>query len=265
MSFRRILAGETVKALTLRPLRLTVVVGALLFVAYALADAPGSTKALLANSSALAEGVTAATTGLSNLLLFAPVPILIGVFIVSSEYTGGQLAISVLAVPARGRLLAAKLIIAALVNAVLAVGHDVIVVVAYQIGLGPQSVLRSSDAFGAYAGRLGLAVVYWVLLGVVSSGVAVILRSQAVALALMVLLAFAGMALLLISPMFQYLPTVIGMQMFNPEQALGLPNRPSLGTGASTLVLAAWALAATLAAGLLLRLRDVGGGQVSVE
>ena len=248
--FVRILRAEVLKAATLRALALTVLLAPLAGVAFSMLDSGGVSKMLLTSSGGLAEGVTADTVGLSNMLLFGFVPVVVGVLLASGEYGGGQLVTSVLASPRRGRLLAAKALLAIFVNAVLGSVFAAVVLLAYQGRLGALSVY-ARGTFPEYAGRLGMSIAYWVLIGLIALAFTIVLRSQIVPMAVMVLLAFAGMALLLISPVFQYLPTIAGMQMFNPEQGLGLPNRPTLGTGDATLVLVGWTVGLALLAGLL--------------
>lgn len=262
--FVRIFRAEVSKAATLRPLMLTVLIAPLAVVAFSVLDSGGVSRMLRTRSSQLAEGVTADTVGLSNMLLFGFVPVVVGVLLASSEHAGGQLVTTVLASPKRGRLLAAKALLAAAINGVLGLVFAVIVLLAYQGRLGALSVY-ATGSFPEYAGRLGMSVAYWVLIGLIALAFATVLRSQVVPMAVMVLLAFAGMALLLISPAFQYLPTIAGMQMFNPEQGLGLPNKPTLSSRDATLVLLAWTAGLALLAGFLFVRRDVGSRQAVSE
>lgn len=145
-----------------------------------------------------------------NALLFAAIA---GVLIASSEYGGGQLTTTVLAVPRRGRTLSAKLVL----SAIIATGQGLIlatfIATIHQVPLGDQSVYATGTA-STLLGSLALAVCSWTVIGILSTCIAFIICSQPVALASMIVLTFGGTPLMMALPIFQYLPTNAGVLMF---------------------------------------------------
>ena len=265
-SFRlkRSLEGELSKFLTLKPLSLFCGISLVFVILFSLLDSYGVAKAIRTNSSILAEGVSAETAGLSNFLLFAFIPIVTGVLLASSEYSSGQMITSSLAVPHRSILLATKLLVSAIASLTFGAVMALSTLSTYQVMLGDKSIWESGTV-SAYLTRLSIAGLYWLFLGAMSTSIAVLIRSQVVALTLMVMLSFGGISLLLISPEFQYCPTVAGMIMFNPEQALGLPHQPTMTSSEATMVVFCWAAVLIVMSFIAFNKRDVGARQVNIE
>lgn len=195
---------------------------------------------LLLGAVAAADAVRiAGPVDLAALLLvpvyeFAAIPVLAA----GGEYRGGQVRVSLLAVPRRARLFAAKLTastaagLAASVPAVL-----------------PGQLLRDVRA----ADLLAVLTVY-VLLALVGYGFAVVARSAAVPLAVLTVLA------VLVAPLLRGgLPYAVRLL---PHEAalsfLGTPAEPAtaLGPGAGLLVLSAWAALSVTAAWWVFARRD---------
>ncbi len=258
MSFGRALRAETLKLVTVRSNIWAIVAVAVAAVAYTVLLAPGVVDAILENSDQLAEGVTALNVGLEDLMLWAVLPVIVGALVGAGEYIGGQLSTSVLAVPHRGSLFAAKLLVTSVVCTVMAALYAVVVALSYQGGLGDQSVVATGQA-NEYITRSALGVLYWACLGLMSVSVAVLIRSQAISLTVLVLLAFAGMALLMISDVFQYLPVIAGTVMFIPEQSMGLAHQTTLDRPDAIAITLAWTVGVCLAGALVFGRRDVGG------
>ena len=200
---------------------------------------------------------------MANLSFFAAI---VGVLIASSEYGGGQLTTSVLAVPRRGRILAAKLILSAVVTTVLGLLLAVYIATIVQVPLGEHSVYATGTT-STLLSSLALAVCSWTALGVISTCIAFIIRSQTVALAGMIVLAFGGTPLMMALPIFQYLPSNAGVLMFidRENQTSDWLNPPDIAVPVAGATLAAWCIAAIIAATVVLLRRDIGARQASLE
>ncbi|MFF7725040.1 ABC transporter permease [Streptomyces sp. NPDC008001] len=175
-----------------------------------------------------------------------------GVLVVGTEYgAGGQIRLSLAAVPRRGLFWSGKLaVLAALALPVgLATGFGCFLgaqalLGEYGVGLGAPGALRSAIGCGLYL----------TLLTVFSAGVAAVLRSQVGALSVLTPVVF------LISPVFAgvsgigkvvaFLPDRAGQQILHP-----VPEGP-LGAWSGMGVMALWAALAAAAGWWSLRRRD---------
>jgi ABC-2 type transport system permease protein len=192
----------------------------------------------------------------------------LAVLMISSEYSTGMIRISVTAMPRRSVMLVAKA--AVLVGMVLTAG---LIAVAGSL-LASRLILPGNGfAFPAghgYAWWLGLdggpnlraalgSVLYLALISVLSLGVATAVRDSAVActvvLGLLYVVPIVGGMIL--DPHWErrfqrYSPTSAGLTV---QVTRGLSKLP-IGPWEGLAVLAAWAAAALVAGGLMLRLRD---------
>jgi ABC-2 type transport system permease protein len=189
----------------------------------------------------------------------------LAVLAVSSEYSSGMIRITLAAMPRRPTVLAAKaaiisgMVLAAGTVAVLASvlagrrilpGHGFTPAHGYPLlSLGDGPVLR------AVAG----SVLYFALIALLSLGVATAVRDSATAIGVVLglLYLFPIIAQVVSDPHWQrHLkqlgPMPAGLAIQATTNLRGLPIGPWTGLG----VLAAWAAAALLTGGLLLRLRD---------
>lgn len=257
MTFTDVLRGEIVKMRTHRALLLTVLASALLTLAYCLVEAKPVDKLGLSTPE------TAGVYAMANLSFFAAI---VGVLITSSEYPGGQLTATVLAVPRRARVLAAKLVLSTIVTTLLGLLFAGYIATVVQAPLGAHSVYATGTA-GTLLTSLALAVCSWTGLGVISTGIAFVIRSQTVALTSMVVLAFGGTPLMMALPIFQYLPTNAGVLMFidRENQTSDWLNPPDITVPAAGITLAAWCAAVIVAAIVVFTRRDVGARQAALE
>ncbi|MFD1535536.1 hypothetical protein [Nonomuraea guangzhouensis] len=170
-------------------------------------------------------------------LMLAPVYVFIAitVFAAGSEYRGGQLRVTLAAVPDHNRLFAAKLIVSAalsLIASIPAVLPGYILRHAAAVRAGE---LRAGDVV---VGFLALLTTY-LLLGLIGHGFAVIAKTVVTPLAVLFLTP------VLVSPSFQ--STLPHMVKFLPHEAalslLRMPVDPAtaLHPAAGLLVLATWA------------------------
>ncbi|SOD64466.1 ABC-2 family transporter protein [Streptomyces zhaozhouensis] len=170
---------------------------------------------------------------------------------VTSEYAGGTAHATLRAVPRRGRLLAAKTTVVALV-----VGAAGTVL---QLAGGlTAGVLMGGGGTGGDGSPAATALAvggHLALLAVLSVGLAFVLRSAAGALTSLIMLLLALPQLLgalgpgWLATASDHLPGVAG-------EALTAPDGAPYGAARAVLVLVGWALAAQLAALVTLRRRD---------
>jgi len=190
---------------------------------------------------------------------------ILAVAVVSGEYSTGMIRATLAAMPRRGVVLAAKAAVAgsltlaaggvAALGSVLAgrlilPGHGLSPAHGYpDLSLADGAVLRAAAG----------SALYLALIALLSVGVAVVVRDSAVAtgviLGLLYLFPVLGQVVSSANwqrHLDQLGPMTAGLEIQASAGLRGLPISPWAGLG----VLAAWAAAALLAGGLLLRLRD---------
>jgi len=180
----------------------------------------------------------------------------LGVLVISAEYTTGTIRASLAAVPKRSRLLIAKIIVFG--SATLVVG-EVVAYVSFFIGQAllqspvPHATLSSPGALRAVTGD-GL---YLCLLGLIALGLGCIIRHTAAAVS-------AYVSLLLVLPIIiALLPSVVSndLSRFLPA-SIGhsivsrIANPHDFSPGVGLMVLAVYAVVALSVAGYLLVHRD---------
>lgn len=242
---------EWSKVRTLRSVLWSLVVCAVLSLAFAVltgavvqhqyADKPAP-----ASFDPISAGFSGLRLGLIGLVIF-------GVMVVTSEYSSGTIRSSLAAVPRRGVFYTAKMLTGGLtalaVSAVAAVTSFLLA----QVTMGDESVSLMDD--GVLPALLG-AVLYTTLLCLFSMGVAVLLRSSAITMGILVPLFFT------ISTILTNVPGIGKAAQFLPDQAGGLvlyqqvPEGYVLNAWSGLAVLAAWTACAVIAGYLALRRRD---------
>jgi ABC-2 type transport system permease protein len=190
---------------------------------------------------------------------------ILAVLMISGEYSSGMIRVTLSAVPRRTTVLAAKAAIVTglalacgavavlacvLAGQVILPGHGIDPAHGYpSLSLADGPVLRA--AFGS--------VLYLALIALLSLGTATAVRESAAAigivLGLLYLFPIVG-AVLGGSPLARHLQQIGPMTAGLAIQATTGLNRLPIGPWAGLGVLTAWAAAALLAGGLLLRLRD---------
>jgi ABC-2 type transport system permease protein len=189
----------------------------------------------------------------------------LAISVIGGEYGTGMIKTTFAAMPGRSTVLAAKatiltgVLLAAAVTAVggsLAAGRLVLPGNGFTPARGfGQVTLSQGPTLRAAIG----SVLYLILIGLLCLGIATIVRDSAVATgaALATLYVIPIVVMFVGSPVWQhrlerYAPTTAGLTV---EDTVGLRHLP-VGPWGGLGVMAAWAAAALLAAGLLLRLRD---------
>jgi ABC-2 type transport system permease protein len=168
---------------------------------------------------------------------------ILGVLVISGEFSSGMIRATLTAMPHRGRVLVAK---AAVVSAIVAAA-------------GTIAVLGSLLADGSTLRAAGGSVLYLILIALLSLGVATAVRDVAASIGVVLglLFLFPVLAPVIGSPHWQRLlqqagPMSAGLAIQATTDVRSLP----IGPWAGLSVTAGWAVAALLAGGLLLRLRD---------
>jgi len=210
--------------------------------------------------------VDTAKLSLTGVELGQAVVAVLAVLAVSTEYSTGMIAITLTAVPRRSAVLAAKAaIVGGLVLAAgtIAVAGSLLAGRLLLPGHGftpargfPLLSLADGPVLRAAAG----SVLYLALIALLSLGTAVIVRDSAAAIGVVLGLLYLApiiAAVIAGNPHWQhrierYAPMNAGLAIQSTTGLHSLPISPWGGLG----VLAAWAAAALLAGGLLLRLRD---------
>jgi ABC-2 type transport system permease protein len=203
---------------------------------------------------------------LTGILLGQAAVAVLAVLVMSGEYSSGMIRITLTAVPRRATALAAKAII--LTGVVLATGAVSVLgsVLAGRFILPGNGFTKVNGALALSPGdgptlrAAAGSVLYLALIALLSLGLATALRDSGASIAVM-------LGLLYIVPLLtdlgtldpawerrlqQWGPMTAGLAIQATKNLKKLPIGPWQGLG----VLAAWAAAALLAGGLLLRLRD---------
>jgi ABC-2 type transport system permease protein len=236
----------------------------LLLGAVALTVALGGATAATITCPAAGCGQDPARISLTGVQFGQAAVAILAVAVVSGEYGSGMIRVTVAAVPRRGAVFAAK---AAVVSGLLAAAGVVAVLASVMVG---RFVLPGNGFTAAHGYRaLSLvdgpvlraatgSVLYLMLIGLLSLGVALTVRDAALA-------AGVVLALLYLFPLVavagdatwhrhvqQVGPMTAGLAVQNTVNLAGQPIAPWLGLG----VLSAWTGGALLAGGLSFRLRD---------
>jgi ABC-type transport system involved in multi-copper enzyme maturation permease subunit len=209
------------------------------------------------NYDRVADDWDAVRNGFLSLTMGQIALVVFGVLLASAEYSSGTIRASLTAIPARGRLLVAKLavsaLVAAAVSAVIVGGSFVAAQTAmaeHGVSLGDPGVPRA--VVGAW--------LYLTLLCVFAAGVGMMLRSTAASLGILIPVLFLNSQGLGHAPgireVAQYLPDQAGLVLMqSTDPGSGMFAR-SYGFGGALAILVAWTLAAVGGAYLLLNRRD---------
>ncbi|MFF3175402.1 ABC transporter permease subunit [Streptomyces sp. NPDC057900] len=189
---------------------LSVLIGAL--------DGWSAKSAIESDNGMIRDGFTAQQAGLDGILYGQLALIVFGVLVVSSEYASGMMRVSLLAVPRRGRLYAAKLAVTAAAALLVAIPVTVVGYLVTQAALGPHGASITSDGVPrALAG----AVLYLTLMSLFAAGVAAAARSAVVPLAVMLPMVLAGSQILSVigatKEVARYFPDRAGTQMLTVD------------------------------------------------
>lgn len=184
--------------------------------------------------------------------------VVFGVLLAGAEYTTGTIRASLSAVPRRGVFLTAKALVAAGIAALVGVVVAFGTFLATQWGLGDLGVpLGAPGVLGAIWG----AVAYLTAISVFATALAVVLRSSAIALGILLPLLFLNSqglsSLPAIRSVTQFLPDQAGavLMQVSPDTSIFV-GKSDLGPVTAVFVLLAWVATALAGGYLSLRRRD---------
>ncbi len=217
---------------------------------------------MLVNSSytrrAIADGTfpNAADLGLNDLGIGLIGPMILGVVVVSSEYTSTgedapgarQLTATLTAVPDRWRLLAAKTI-----ALVLVVAAQAVVTAAATLTL--TQVLYGASVPAPAPGRVAAAILYWVLTALLAYSITLITRNGIVPLTLLIInstVVSVSYLLTKVTDLAAYLPDIAGAHMF----IRGADFPVDIAPVTAGLVMTAWVVALLAIGAVLFHRRD---------
>jgi ABC-type transport system involved in multi-copper enzyme maturation permease subunit len=192
-------------------------------------------------------------TSFGGLMLGQLAAVVLGVTVIGGEYASGMIRTSLAAVPVRGRLLFAKVV-------VLATGmFAVSAVTAFVTFFLGQALLGTHGTTIGAPGVLGAVLgcaIYLTLMALFSLGVATMLRSRTLALGILVPFFF------MVSSILQVIPGVRSVAKYLPDKAGQLilaahqPADAAFGPWTGILITVAWVAAALCGGWLVLRKRD---------
>ncbi|WP_007507798.1 MULTISPECIES: ABC transporter permease subunit [Pseudofrankia] len=196
---------------------------------------------------------SAVDTSLTGVALAQMIISVLGVLLVTGEYSTGMIRSSLSAVPRRLKMLAAKLVVAGALSVAVSVAGGIVALLVGKALLGSHGALDGSDAVRSLLG----SAFYLMSITVFAGAVGFIVRSTAGGIA-------AVLGLLLVLPvlgavlpqswqneLLPFLPTNAG----NAAYAMH-PYDNSLSAGAGFVTLCVWMVVASVTAALLLRKRD---------
>jgi ABC-2 type transport system permease protein len=199
----------------------------------------------------VAMGYLGLTMGLVVLVVF-------GVMVVSAEFTSGTIRASLAAVPRRGVFFTAKALAVTVIATVVAVPTAFAAFFAAQAVLGERGVsLGEPEVLRAVLG----AAAYLALMCVFATGVAMMLRSTALCLGILIPILFLNSQGLSNMPAIrvvtQYLPDQAGMVLMQTvRRGRGVFAWTDYGPAGAFAILLAWALLALGGGYLVLRRHD---------
>ncbi len=248
MTLRAAVHAEWTKARTVRSLPVALLAHAVVVIGVSLGVVAG-----IGAGEAATPGYDATLLAFYGLNFGHVAVVVFAVLLTAGEYSRQTVHPSLVAVPRRGRFLAAKVLVGTALVLAVAVPTALLTLLGTQallgpaaVGLGDPGVLRATLA----------AALYPTLLAVFCTGVGMLLRDQVAALGLLVPFFF------LVTPVLELIPGLRTAAVFLPDRAgqvaVRLHTRPidQFGPGTGLAVLALWALAAVILAWWVLRRRD---------
>lgn len=186
--------GEWAKLRCVRGTWVTLLLFAVVSVLLAALAGRSTRAAIESESPLLRADFTPEQAGFDAVLYGQPALIAFGVLMVAGEYgSGGLMRVSLLAVPRRGRLFAAKTLVIGAATIAVAAPVTALSYLTTQRALGPHGA--PIDAPGV-PGALAGAVVYLTLMALFAAGIAMTARNAVVPLAILLPMVLVGTHLL---------------------------------------------------------------------
>ena len=261
--FRGALRGEFIKAGTLPAVWVGLVVSVLGTAVVAVLNSVQSLAAIRAGDAGGYGSSSVVETAFAGAPLGAVGAVVIGVILVSSEYSanspdaggGRQITTTRIALPgAAGIVLAKVAVVLAVVFAAAVLSAVACLSVAYML-LGDAAT--ETDAYASMASRAAGSGLYWMLTGLLASGITLITRNGTIPLLVLILnSSVVSVSLLLtnVTSLAHWLPDMAGRRLFGFEEGSVVPG--GLDTLPGALVMAAWSVLALVVGGVLFARRD---------
>ncbi|MEV7889336.1 ABC transporter permease [Streptomyces sp. NPDC002817] len=252
-SLTAVLRSEWTKARTVRSTSWTLLLTFVISVGIGVVNCLSVKKAIAEDSPLVRSDFHPADSGFVGVGAGQLVLVVFAALLVSGEHSGGMLRTSLLAVPRRGLLYGAKLTVGALLTLGVSAVTVLVSFLASERALG--SIGVPLDSPGVASALVG-AVVQLTLIWLFSAGVAVVLRSPAMSLGVLIPFHFVLPTLMLNIPGLKviayHLPVQAGAQLMEVAQQ----GDSTLSAGVALAVLLAWTTAATIGGLIALRSRD---------
>ena len=255
-----LIVAELRKTLTLPATAVGLAVAVIGPIALAVLNAVHVRDAIASGQTDRLGYANAAEAALSAVPLGTAGAMVLGIVVISSEYTanssdaggGRQISTTLIAAPRRWMVLAAKaVVVVALVVVAAVVALSVALAVATAIiGDAPAD---SGTPFGRFFGT-GL---YWVLAALMALAITVLARSGVVPLIVLITngtVVSVSFLLWKVTPLARYLPDLAGTRLFAGEAFTAVDDALPPLTGG--LVMTAWTVALLVLAGVVLNRRD---------
>jgi len=240
------LRAEWTKALTLRSTRLALAAALLVPPILALASGLAFDGESVAARSFPVESHGFETAGFGQ-----PLMILFAALVTGAEYVDGQLRTTLAAIPGRGRVLAAKFTVIAVVGVLVGIVATSAAVLVKHAALGERGLPFGGLTVGMVWNVVGVSVNY-AMIGLIAGAITVLARTFVVALVVMVPLVLGlTISLLAVVPAVKFLPDLAGLQLLTSYPGVGLLDPIPGGA-----VMAAWTLLLVAASWLVFRSRD---------
>jgi ABC-2 type transport system permease protein len=251
----RLLTSEVVKLVTLRSVWITALVTAVTCIGAAALLAPSVGEAIVTNDPALAPGTVPESVGLEWISLGLIGVLVIGVNAGSSEYTGGQLKTSLLAVPHRLALVLTKALALFLTTLILAAVTIPGLSILSQVALGDVGVLGGGVPASLIWRWIG-GIAYWAAMAQIGFALGLLMRQSLIPLFVLIILSQIILVIVYWFPFLKYLPDAAGAQLFDPGAVGGSDPHAVLSPTAAAATLAAWVIVLVGAAVIRFRRRD---------
>lgn len=249
----QVIRSEITKLMTLRSILVTIgiTVACVATLGYVYGR---STRSLIDAGDPAVAGFNSASAGL-NAISYGQIGIIVlGVLVATSEYAGGQIRVSLAAVPNRNLFLTAKATALLLASLAVAVPTVVLSYLATVMGLGEHG--RITLTTGDIPGHLAGAVGYLVLMSLLAFALGVLTRSTVVPLVGLIALTQAVSTVLVqtvdpLAHLARYLPDLAGKLLYAQS-----PSQDILTATTGGLVMVAWVAGLLLAGHLVLNRSD---------
>lgn len=251
----QLFVSELTKLITLRSLWITAALTWLIVVLAGWSQAGPVGDALRTNDPGLAPGASPETVGFDWVALGLIGIIIIGVISASSEYVSGQLRTSLVAASNRLDLYLAKCAALTVFVTTLGILTVPLLSVLSQAGLAELSVIDGTVPASLILRWVG-AIAFWDAIALIGFALGILFKQTLIPLFALIVVSQLSLMLLLLTPVFAYLPTVAGVLLFDAGLVTGSYPDADPGTPTAAVVTAVWTVGLVVVAGRRFSTRD---------